>query len=100
MNSYSCLSSFSFSFSSADTSSFDHGYDETFGGFSIMVGNDMVVSVINECETPRTKGLGWDESCVVLSAELVDSIPVDELVVENGFSLANNVYVSAFDRSV
>lgn len=62
---------FSSSFFWAHSSFFNHGDDEIFGNFTIMICDNMVITIINESITPWSKCLWWDVSSIVFSAYLI-----------------------------
>jgi len=80
MQCYICLLSF-----------FYHSYNEWFSCFSIMVCNNVIVSIVKECIAPWTESLGRNVANILFSAKLVNRFRVQVFSSQYQFSLAKNM---------
>ena len=60
-----------------------------------MVSYNVLFSKVNECISPRSKSLRVDVSHFLCSAIFINSFWIHQLIIDDHFSLANNVNFTA-----
>jgi len=79
---------------------FDHCNNKLFGLFTIMIGNGMLFAKINKCKAPWSKCLSRNIADIFGSAISIEGFWIQELLIDNKFSLTNNMNLSTCNSSL
>jgi len=75
----------------------NHNDDETLGLFSVMIGDSVLITEINESITPWTESLRTDVTNFICSAGFIQIFLVVDFSINDHFSLADYMYLSTSD---
>jgi hypothetical protein len=76
----------------------DHDNNEVFGLFTISVSNHVCISIVNESITPRPECLRRNVSATAISAKGVQHFLIENFLIDDHFSLADDMQALRFDK--